>query len=87
MDIISCGVQKVRPQVQAPQIILECGCGSVYNININTESRKKFWDKDRELFVWQTECPICHSIINLGVPCKSKEKALAYFFLQGDNWI
>ena len=87
MDIISCGVQKVRPQVKAPQILLECECGCVYNININTESKRKKWDNKQNMFIWETECPICHKTIPLGVACKTKEKALAYFFLQGDNWI
>lgn len=87
MDIIKLGINKTIPQTKAPQFIIDCQCGCMYNINLNTESIKKFWDKGRKLFVWQMECPNCHETTNIGIKCKSKDKALAYFFLRGNKWI
>ncbi len=87
MEIISCGVQKVIPQVKSPQVLLDCDCGCVFTANLNTDSKRKKWFNKLNLFAWQVECPQCHNTIELAVKCRTKEKALAYFFCKNDDWI
>lgn len=87
MQIITMGKNIPIPKVELPNVIVGCNnCNSVYNINLNKDCQKKYRQKDN-IFLWQFICLNCGKEIVIGVPCKSKDKALAYAMARGNRWV